>query len=230
MSEPDVGTIGLEDGTMALTAAIGDVWQVLIQGNIEGQECENVIYFRCQGGDTDVVAHLLQALLTCFLEGLVPHLASTYTFERLLAKQVSPVVGADVELTAAAGVATQGAESGDAEPSFVSALISLHTTRAGRSGRGRMFIPGIAESDTTASKIGIETPLWAAIIAFVACMIGQFFTRDVPADGNWEWGVMSRKIGGLKPPFLAAGFAPLTRAVPQQYLATTRSRKVGHGR
>lgn len=215
---------------MPVTAAAGEVWQVLIQGVIEGQQCENVLYFRSQAGDTDVVAHLLQALLTCFLEGLVPHLASTYTFDRLLAKRVTPDVGPDIELVAGEGVATQGAEAGDAEPSFVSALISLHTTRAGRSGRGRMFIPGVAEGDTTASKIGIETPLWAAIIAFVACMVGQFFTRDVPADGNWEWGVESRKIGGLKPPFLAAGFAPLTRAVPQQYLATTRSRKVGRGR
>lgn len=207
-------------------AAAGEVWEVHVQGFIENQECQNVLYFRAQHADTNMENHLFAYLIECIVQGLVPKLGGTYRFYQLAAKRVTPDVGPSVEVFPDVGVATQGAASGDAEPSFVSALISLHTTRGGRSGRGRMFIAGVAESDTTASAINVEGPLWAALVAFVACMIGKFLTKDVTADGDWEWGVMSRKIGGKKPPFLAAGFAPITRAVPKRNLATTRSRKI----
>jgi hypothetical protein len=52
----------------------------------------------------------------------------------------------------------------------------------------------------------------------------------VYAEGNYTWGVMSRKIGGLKPPFLVAGFAHIVRGEVKRELATTRNRKLGHGR
>jgi hypothetical protein len=43
--------------------------------------------------------------------------------------------------------------------------------------------------------------------------------------------VMSRKLPAhMKPPFLPAGYAQITRAVPKEELATTRSRKIGRGR
>lgn len=208
------------------TAAAGEVWQVNVQGFIENQECQNVLYFRAQAADSNMENHLFQYLIECIVQGLVPKLSGTYRFDQFTAFRVTPTVGPSVEVFPGAGIATDGAAAGDSEPSFVSALISLHTTRGGRSGRGRMFIPGVAEGDTTASSINLEGPLWAALVAFAACMITKFLTKDLAADGDWEWGVMSRKIGGAKPPFLAAGFAPVTRAVPKRMLATTRSRKV----
>jgi hypothetical protein len=208
------------------TAAAGEVWQVNVQGFIENQECQNVLYFRAQAADSNMENHLFQYLIECIVQGLVPKLSGTYRFDQFTAFRVTPTVGPSVEVFPGSGIATDGAAAGDSEPSFVSALISLHTTRGGRSGRGRMFIPGVAEGDTTASSINLEGPLWAALVAFAACMITKFLTKDLAADGDWEWGVMSRKIGGAKPPFLAAGFAPVTRAVPKRLLATTRSRKV----
>jgi hypothetical protein len=214
-----------------MTAAVaGEIYQVLIQGLIEEQECENVIYFRAQAADPDVLAGLLADLVECFLTGLVPALGGTYTFERLVARRIVPDIGPDVIYTPAGGIATQGATAGDALPSYCSALISLQTTRGGRSGRGRMFIAGIPESQTVASRIPSETALWAALIAFVACMLGKFLHKDVPGVGDWEWGVFSRKLGGAKAPFSAAGFAYITAATPRNLLATTRSRKIGHGR
>jgi hypothetical protein len=207
-------------------AAAGEVWQVNVQGFIENQECENVLFFRSQALDPNMENNIFQDIIECIVQGLVPKLSKEYRFSQLSAFRVTPTVGPVVEVFAGVGISTDGDASGDSLPSFVSALISLHTTRGGRSGRGRMFIPGVAEGDTVASSINVNGPLWAALVAFVACMIGKFLTKDVPVGGNWEWGVMSRKIGGRKPPFLAAGFAPITRAVPKRMLATTRSRKV----
>lgn len=232
-SEPDIGNIGGEPGGetfMPVQVAAGDIVQVLIQGTIEDQQCENVWYFRAQAIDPDLLANLLTAIAQCLITTLIPHLGANYTLDRIKGKVVSPTVGEEAEWIPATTDAVQGAATGDDLPSYCSALISLHTTRGGRSGRGRIYIAGVAESDTTRSLINIEGPLWAALAAFVLCMLGKFKTRDLPAGGDYDWGVMSRKIGGLKPPFLAQGYAQITRAVPKRELATTRSRKVGRGR
>jgi|SRR5215213_1292092 len=215
---------------MPTPAAAGDIWQVLVQGAIEEQQCENVLFFRAQDVDPDPLAGLIADLVECFLTGLVPALSATYTFERIIARRIYPDIGPDVIYTAPGGTDVTGDAAGDAEPSFVSALISLQTTRGGRSGRGRMFIAGIAEGDTTASRINSEGALWAALLAFCVCMLGKFITKDIPGAGDWEWGVFSRKLGNKKAPFLAVGFAPIIAATPKQLLATTRSRKIGHGR
>lgn len=215
---------------MPTPAAANDIWQVLIQGLIEEQECENVIYFRAQDVDPDPLAGLLADLAACFVAALVPVLSGTYTFERMVARRIVPDIGPDVIYVPGAGVQTQGQTAGDALPSYCSALISLQTTLGGRSGRGRMFIPGVPESQTTASRINSEAALWAALLAFCVCMLDKFVHKDVPGAGDWEWGVFSRKLGGAKAPFSAAGFHYITAATPKQLLATTRSRKIGHGR
>jgi hypothetical protein len=136
----------------------------MIQGRIEEQQCENVLWFRAQAADTDVILHLLTAALTCFATNVLPVLAGTYNFERIVGQRVHPTLGAEYEVTTASGVATAGQAAGDAEPSFVSALISLRSNRGGRSGQGRMFIAGVPEGSTTAScstRKLVSTLLWS---------------------------------------------------------------------
>lgn len=214
---------------MAIPVAAGEIVQVLHQYDLEGQKCENVWYFRAEAADPDMLAHLLADIATCLL-ALVPYLSATYTLERLKAKIVAPAVSFEEEWLPAVGDAIAGASAGDSEPSFTSALISLYTTRPGREGRGRIYMGGVAEGDTTASILNPEAPLWGALIAFCACMLDKFKTRDPFVAGNYTWGVMSRKLGGVKPPFAIGGYAQIIRAVPKRELATTRSRKLGHGR
>lgn len=214
---------------MAQAVATGEVVQVLVQGTIEEQQCENVWYFRAQAADPDMLANLLLDLAACLL-ALIPSLSSTYRLERLKAKVVSPAVGLEEEWTPGLSDTIQGAASGDGRASHESALISLQTTRPGRSGKGRAYMAGVPEGSVTASYINLESPFLIGLTAFVACMIGKFKTKDVVAPGDYEWGVMSRKIGGLKPPFLPAGFAPVTKAIVRREVATTRSRKIGRGR
>jgi len=214
---------------MPVAVQTGEIVQVLVQGTIEEQQCENVWYFRAQAVDPDVLANLLADIAACLL-ALIPILSANYRLDRLKAKVVSPAVGPEEEWLPGVGATVQGTAAGDSQPSFVSALVSLHTTRGGRSGRGRVYFAGVAEGDTVGSYLNREAPLWAALAAFVLCMLDKFKARDVPVAGDYDWGVMSRKIGGLKPPFLAAGYARIVRAVPKDALATTRSRKIGKGR
>ncbi|WP_283548163.1 hypothetical protein [Lactiplantibacillus plantarum] len=214
---------------MPIPVATGEVVQVLVQGTVEEQECQNVWYFRAQAPDPDMLAHLLVDIAACLLP-LIPILAPTYRLDRLKAKIVSPAVGLEEEWYPDNDDTVQGASIGDARSSHESMLISLRTTRPGRKGRGRVFLAGVPEVHTVGSLINIESPLWVALLTFTACMLDKFKARDVPVAGNYEWGVMSRSIGGVKPPFAAAGFARIIKATPVKYLATTRSRKIGKGR
>lgn len=215
---------------MPVTAEVGDIVQVLHQYDLEGQKCENVWYFRAQTADPDILDNLLTAIATCLITILIPKLSSSYTFERLRAKVVSPAIGPEVDYYAAAGTDISGDAAGDGLPSHDSVVCSLYTVRGGRSGRGRIYLGGVPEGDTVKSYVNIEGPLWAAVLAFLACMLTNFKPHDVPAPGQYDWGVMSRKIGGTKPPYLPAGYAMITRAEPRRELGTTRSRKVGRGR
>lgn len=214
---------------MAVQVATGQVVQVLVQGTIEEQQCQNVWYFQAMAADPDVLANLLLDIAACLL-ALIPSLSSTYRLDRLKAKVVSPAVGVEEEWTPDNDDTIQGAASGDGRASHDSALISLQTTRPGREGKGRIYMAGVPEGSTTASYINLESPLLIALTAFALCMIDKFKPKDVYAAGDYVWGVMSRKIGGAKPPFLVAGFAPITKAIVRRELATTRSRKVGRGR
>ncbi len=213
-----------------VTAEAGELWQVLIQGKIENQECENVIWFRSAGADSDVALHLLTEIMECFATTLLPVLASSYEFERVIGRRMTPTVGNDIEVHLDAGDTVTGQAAGDGEPSFVSALISLRSVRGGRIGKGRMFIAGVPESGTLKSYIPTEGAFYAGLVAFVGCMLGKFLAPHTLPLNKWEWGVFSRKIGHAKAPFDVLGFSPMADAVVKPLLATTRSRKIGHGR
>lgn len=212
-----------------IPVADNEVVQVLIQGTVENQQCQNVIYFRAQAPDTDMLLHLLAEIGECFLS-LIPVLAPSYTLERIKGKVVSPAIGLDAEWTPDPPDIVSGQDAGGGMPSFVSALVSLRTDRPGRSGRGRMYIAGVPEEAAENSVLASDAAFYTGLLTFALCVLNKFKAKPVPAEGDYEWGVMSRKVGGLKPPFAAAGFAPILEVSVKRELATTRSRKIGRGR
>jgi hypothetical protein len=92
-----------------------------------------------------------------------------------------------------------------------------------------MFVAGVPEVATTASYLNPEHAFYAALLSFVVCMITGFVHTGELGTNQVSWGVFSRKLGNAKFPYLAAGFAALISATPVRLLATTRSRKIGHG-
>lgn len=213
---------------MAIAAAVNSLWEVRIQGRIEGQETDNVLHFKCVGATSDVDLHLIQVLLTCFITHVLPVLTSTWSLERVLWKQVAPTLGVE-QISIPTGTTTGGGNAA-ALPSYCSALISKRTLTGGRSHRGRMYIAGIPEDQTTGSAINTEGPLWDGLLAFALCVITQFVHPD-PAGGTdiFDLIVYSRKIGGSSFPYGLTGVTDVREFVPVAQIATTRSRKVGRG-
>lgn len=219
-----------EEEVVGTLNTVGDLWQVAIKGRQEGQDCLNILHFQTVQGNSSLETLLLQAIMTCWTS-LIPVFRSDYQFDGLICKQVKPVLGPLIELQPAANQANEGAATGDGGISFASCLVSIRTTRGGRSGRGRMFIGGIPESATVGSSFNGDDPYFQAIVAFCTCMAAQFIFASDPLPGNkyFQLGVVSRKIGGAKPPFVGDCFAPATSLTPNLLVKSTVSRKVGRG-
>lgn len=215
---------------MATPASAGEIWEVVQHCRQEGQEVLNVMHFRMVTAVDDIEARLLRALIVCLLTLLRPTMGSNFQFVKMSAKRVTPDLGPIIELAPEPTDQVQGAAEGDTLPAHCSICVNIHTTRGGRSGRGRMFIAGIPEGATSGSYIEQTNPHWQAILDYLACVAAAFVKPTVDAGSNViQFGVMSRKIGGLKPPYIAAGFAAATKLVARNIVGSTNSRKVGRG-
>lgn len=215
---------------MAVIAAANEIWQVTQKMRLDNQEVLNVLHFATPAGDNDVVQHLLKALIDCFLLQFLAGASSGLSVELVKGHRIFPDIGPEYEyVPPGTSVSNNGSLDTDSMPSFVSAVVSIHTTRGGRSGRGRMYLAGMPESSVQHSRITVPSAFWTALINYVACVVAAFLLGDPPPANAWQLGVFSRKLGNSAPPFLAAGFAPATLLIPHAELATTRSRKIGHG-
>lgn len=211
-----------------MPANVGDAFEVRIQGTLEGQRTENVYHFVCVGDTADVELNLIAVFIDCFIDNLLPVLSSSWTFERVVWKKVSPT--ASIEQIFATGLPAAGGGSAVALPSYASLLFSERSDVPGRSGRGRKYIAGIPEAATIGSKLDPTHAFWLGAVAFAACVIAAFVHPD-PAGGTdiFDIAVYSRKEGGSTLPYGAAGFKAVTQFNPVADLATTRSRKLGRG-
>jgi len=213
---------------MPVTAAVNDLFEVRFNMKLENQVVNNVMHFRCVGASSDVEVHLILVIAACFIDNILPVLTSGLTFESVSWKKVGPTLG--VESVTVPPDAGPGGGSAAALPSYASAVISKRTLTGGRSHRGRMYIAGIPEDQTTGSNISDPSALWTAIAAFVTCVLTNFRHPD-PAGGTdlFNLIVYSRKLGGSTFPLTTAGSTDIDALVPVRALGTTRSRKVGRG-
>ncbi|SRR5258705_1414259 len=212
---------------MPIPASTGDKFQVRVVGRMEGQETNNVLHFTAANSIDDVELRLILALAECFITHLIPVSSSAHVWERIIWKQVSPVLGVE-NVTVPAGFAAGGG-SAVALPSYCSAVVSIRTLLGGRSRRGRMYIPGIPETANTISTFDTGNAYWTGLLAFVACLAAKFIGGDPPAVNTFQINVYSRKIGGSTFPYGANGFVAVRSMHAVQQLGTTRSRKVGRG-
>jgi len=212
---------------MPETAQQGDKFQVRIVGLVEGQETNNILYFAAAAPIDDVELRLIVALVQCFQQHLIPVMSSAWKLQHLVWKRVNPTLG--VENIYIPGGDLQGQGNENALPSFCSALVSIRTDLGGRSHRGRMFLPGLPEVATDNSVFLTDSAFWLAVVAFAACVTTKFIVGDPVGQNQFQMMLYSRKLGGSTFPLQNAGFTAVKRLIPNQVVATTRSRKVGRG-
>ncbi|SRR6266478_1408735 len=212
---------------MLITAAIGDKYQVAVQGEMEGQETLNVFHFSAATSIDDVELRLILALAECFITHLIPVTSSVWQLRKIRWKQVNPVLGVEHETIPSGTLVGGGAAT--ALPSYASVVISIRSLVGGKSHRGRMYLPGIPEAATIVSSLDTSNAFWTAVVAFAACLASKFILGDPPGSNSFQQMIYSRKLGGSTFPYNNAGFTAVSSFIPVVALGTTRSRKVGRG-
>jgi hypothetical protein len=197
---------------MPFPSVDGTHYQVRIKYTLEGQQCFNVLSFLSHGS-LDLVDDLLTPILSCITTHLLPVLSGDLAVNGLDVKNIDGATAVETELAA---VAAEGALSTGALPSASAAVIALRTTHPGRTGKGRLFLPGIDEESADGSTL--DATFIAAAVAFLACMLTAFKAGDPPAANQFYWMVHSRKDNA---------FYPVDSAVPRTTLSYLRSRKFG---
>lgn len=197
---------------MAVMSVDGQVYQVRVHWRLHGQDCYNVLSFISRGS-LDLIADLLQPILTCIGTHLMPILSQDLTLVDADAKTIQGSTAQEVNVVAETD--NVGETAVDSLPSTNAVVLALRTATVGRTGRGRMFLPGISESSQASSVV--DATFIAAAVAFLACMFTAFHETDPLATPKFHWALHSRKD---------AQFYPIESYTVRPVIATMRSRKV----
>lgn len=198
---------------------VPDVALCRVSGRIDGQLTINTLYFEISGGGITPVnlADLAAAVDSWASGSLAPLLSEDWTYERTDAIDLTTQTG--FVSTFASPVV--GGVEGEAAPNNVACCISIRTGNAGRSFRGRNFVPGIPNSVITLNTLdaGFRTGLLSAYGELVGA--GTFLA-------GWQFGVVSRYTAGA--PRATGVISPVTGlTIVGQWVRSMRSREVGHG-
>lgn len=188
-------------------------YQVRIKWLLHGQECFNVLNFR-NTGSQDILTGLVQPILDCIVTHLIPVLSNEITLLGADFKSITGTVMQEGEITLTDD--NVGEEAVNSLPSTCAAVLALRSNHMGRTGRGRMFIPGVAESSQALSEL--DPAFIVAAVAFLACMAEAFIAGDPVPANFFHWSIFSRKDNA---------FYPIQTSAVRSVVATMRSRKVG---
>lgn len=215
---------------MAEASAIGNVYELRVLGKLENQDCINVLHFQALEDGRDIVTDLLIVAYICFVEQLVPHLATQYRLDKMEVKRVAPTLGPVWEYAGETGDILTGAAEGDGLPSFVSVRTDIRCVRGGRSGKGSIAIGGVPEAATVGSTIVTGGDFWTGFQAWLDCVRNAFLQGFGFGTKHFLIGVVSRKLGASKPPYTTAQFSVAVSMTAKPKVGSQVSRKIGHGR
>lgn len=204
--------------------------RAVIEGRIHGQTTNNVLWFVLPGelGDVDWPAKLAAlgaAIIACVVEQLLPGLSSDYVLTGVRCTLMTDPARPEWLTTPTGGNAGGLAE---ALPSTCAAVISVRTPYAGKSNRGRHYLAGIPEANHAQSLM--SGPPLAAVVAFLACMLGKFKFND--GTEEFRWVVFSSKKGYTAPStyaFTNETTSPVTNVLARTVVGTVRRRRIGSG-
>jgi len=199
---------------------VGPVYQMTYEFLVEGQTCENVIHFRSiTGSETPAQIRTSAEFYLATVKGLI---SNEVTFPAIVIKQMTPI--AFDETVAAPVTNTAGTRSQPPINNTLALVVTKRTGVAGKTHRGRIYLPGIAADD--ADNIGLNTGGMATAITTFNNLLATFGPSGT--DLNLQIGIYSRSIGGFNP-FTTAGWQAITGFTVQPVFGNQRRRRIGVG-
>jgi hypothetical protein len=169
-------------------------YQVRIKWLQRGQEMVNVLHFKSHGS-MDLIEDLLLPVLGCVTQHLLPVLSTQISLTGADVKSIDSSTLQEIQFTnPSPGF---GAASGGDAPVGTSCVVALRTLHPGRTGRGRMFLPGIDEELLEGSTL--DAAFITAAVAFLTCMAEAYWIGDPPAATQFVWMLRSKKDNAFYP-------------------------------
>lgn len=218
---------------MATVNPLG-LYHLSMFGELHGQTTQNVFHFQTRASSIgSSYAFEATQLINDFETNVLPKVKAfccdDWAVKTLLVTTLIPKSVVLVEKRIATGA---GVQSDDSLPSFCAGLLSLRTGVGGRSGHGRLYIPGVPENLSSASRT--EGSLLTILSDIGAVLLNRYSNSG--GFSYARYGVYSRKLGVTRsagpPPtlnFSHAGFFPVTEIIARPEIATMRKRKLSHG-
>jgi hypothetical protein len=205
---------------------VPNVAQITLEGIVDRQETINDLYFEVSGGGINPtnLFSITSAVATWWLGNLVPLLSRDWASSRVRGRDLTLANGSVAELSAG----NIGGVDQEAAPNNVAACIKLRTSVAGRSFRGRNYIPGVPNNLITLNTLDNTFMNDVETAYNLLTGAGTFLA-------GWQMVVVSRFTGGspgVPSHARAAGIAtPVTSCLfASPYVRSMRSREIGHGK
>jgi len=198
---------------------VPNVAQVTVHGRVDGQLTINDLYFEIAGGGiTPVNLFALTTAVSNWVSGnLFSVLSEDWSAERCIGRDLT--IANSFVVTVSDPVT--GASASEAAPNNVAACISFSSGFSGRSGRGRNYIPGIPNDQITLNTMA--APFMVSLIEIYSALVGAGTFL-----AGWQMCVVSRRFGGAVRPE-GVPFPVLSVGFTRPYVASMRSRSIGHG-
>lgn len=210
--------------------ATGDTYRVRIRGTMRGQRVEWGFYLEQMSGTggADVLAPIVQA-------GVFPETAAATSAE----VNWDAIVISDVRTVEQGGTESYhfaltqpnpGLIAGDALPSQDAVVVGLRTGRKGGRFRGRFYLPGVAESGTTAGRLtGAQLTAVQGLAQALTDAWGP--GGSVPAYRLIVWSPPSPPFVPKPPPKVRTGElkTPVLATDLDEVIRTQRRRSIGVG-
>jgi hypothetical protein len=208
--------------------AFNDIYRLRIYGRLHGAQIVNVMHFvedlTVLGGSG--AQNLADDFRTNMLTPLRNRTSNQFTYEYVEVQSIVPFAGAVAVASWPAG--TTGAETAQCQSATLAQVITIYTSRGGRSGRGRLYMCG---GQTTTNDLSGGT--WGstqhtATVAFATALATRYM--NVPYATSYALGVWSRKLAGPNPPWPTSAFVRASSLTVRTTCRTQRRRQVGVGR
>lgn len=197
------------------------------EGVVDGQQTINDLYFSLPGG---YVLSDIQSLATnlsdWFTLSFASHLSEDWSTVAVHVRALNVPAGFVVDVSP---TPTVGGAASSAEPNNVALCISFRTGIAGRSFRGRNYVPGVPTDQITLNTFE------AGWMADVKATYDLLLAGGGALPGGWIWGVLSRFSGvdvdGKPIPRASGVFTPIVNTLFTDSTADSmRNRLPGRGK
>jgi hypothetical protein len=204
---------------MAFISVPGCVLAELIY-SWQGQTCENTLYFGASGSITPTnMETLAAALATWWGDNYAPAISDDVSLQAVRVTDLSNEEAPSIEYNTSLPI--PGENTSPSLPNNCALCVSFRTANRGRTARGRNYIVGLCENQTTNSQVDAGVPDFFTDAYSLLIGAGTFVT-------GYQWCVVSRYFQGI--PRVSGIARPVTGVrVVDMVIDSQRRRLPGRG-